>query len=543
LGRRLETAPAPRAASLDALCQQGLELHRVGRLEEARACYKKVLQRDPKHSGALHLLGVMSVTQGQTELGATLLRRAVAADRAAAGAHSHLGAALVDLGRPMEALASLDRALSLQPNLASAHYNRGLAFTALERHGEALASYDLAARLDPRHAKAIANRGGALHALERPQEALASLDAAVALDPGLATAHYSRGVVLRDLKRHGEAVAANDRAIGLRPDYADAHFNRSLGLLTLGDLRAGFEAYRWRWERPEAPHCMSLLPFPLWEGESLAGKSIVVYCEQGFGDSLHFVRYLRPLSKLAGRVALIAPAPLVSLFRSIPGISVTSEFDGTPCDYHLPLLCLPRLFGTTLETIPGEVPYLAPDAAKVRDWASRLAHWSAAPKVGLVWAGEARIHNPLANAVDRRRSMRLTQLAPLARASCARFFSLQKGAPASQAPSPPEGMDLVDFTSELHDFEDTAALVENLDLVITVDTSVAHLVGALAKPVWILSRFDGCWRWLNDREDSPWYPTARVFHQRAPGAWDEVVERVAGELAGLAIDGRSSAAN
>jgi hypothetical protein len=239
-------------------------------------------------------------------------------------------------------------------------------------------------------------------------------------------------------------------------------------------------------------------------------------------------------------VALATEPALANLFRrSLPGIDVVTQVDpGGDFDFQIALMCLPRLFETTLETIPARTRYLSADPAKVAQWATRLA--GCGFTVGLVWAGDTHAHRPAGAAVDRRRSLRLARLAPLAQVAGVTFVSLQKGEPAAQASNPPAGMELLDFTDALKDFGDTAALIANLDLVIAVDTAVAHLAGALAKPVWILSRYEGDWRWLNGREDSPWYPTARVFHQQASGAWEEVVDRVASELATLRA-GRTSA--
>ena len=341
------------------------------------------------------------------------------------------------------------------------------------------------------------------------------------------------GNTFGQLRKIDEAVGAYRRAIANSPNYAKAHYGLSLCLLSLGDLRQGFEEYRWRRKLPDFPEKMPAPSCPLWEGESLSGKAILVHCEQGYGDSLQFIRFIRPLSRMAARVTVLAPRSLTGLFRSIPDIEVPFVYADAEYDYHVPLMCLPRLFGTTLDTIPADVPYLSADPAKIDRWAKRLSQYAGKIKIGLVWAGSSREHNPAANAIDRRRSTTLQQFAPLAGMANVQFFSLQKGEPATQALHPPYGMSLVDWTSELHDFEDTAALIANLDLVISVDTSVVHLAGALAKRVWVLSRFDGCWRWLNGREDSPWYPTARVFHQRAPGAWNEVMERVAAELVKL----------
>jgi hypothetical protein len=243
---------------------------------------------------------------------------------------------------------------------------------------------------------------------------------------------------------------------------------------------------------------------------------------------------------MAARVLIRTDPPLASLLRSIPGIEVLTELPAgdVELDYHIPLLCLPRLFATALDTIPDDVPYLSANPAKVEHWSERLAPYDDRIKVGLVWAGDSRKHDPDASALDRRRSMALEQFAPLLGIAEVRFFSLQKGEPSEQACHPPTGMDLIDMTSDLHDFEDTAALVTNLDLVVSVDTSVAHLAGALGKPVWLLNRFDTCWRWLLNRDDSPWYPLLRQFRQPSPGEWDSVICGVRDALQHLAAGDR-----
>jgi tetratricopeptide (TPR) repeat protein len=512
---------------------RGSVLSTLKRFEEAVASFDAALALDPRYEIALINRGRALKELERPGEAAESYRRAIALNPNSADAHHELGVVLGDLERHEEALLSLDRAIELRPDFATAFYHRGLALTELERLEDALASYDSAAALDPRDADALNNHGHMLTRLNRVEDALASFDRAIALDPGDPDAHNNRGHLLSQLNRVDDALASYEEAIALRSDYAEAQFNRSLSLLSVGRLSEGFEAYQWRWKQSAAPHGMAILPAPLWDGGSLEGKSIVVYCEQGYGDSLHFVRYVGLLTHLAASVTLVAPSPLVSLFQSIPGVEVRSTYEYLTCDCHIPLMCLPRLLGTTLETIPGDTPYLFADREKLDHWSERLAGEPPALKVGLVWAGDSRKHNPGANAVDRRRSLRLQQFAPIASIEGVRFFSLQKGEPAEQAANPPPGMSLIDLTAELADFSDTAALVANLDVVITVDTSVAHLAGALAKPVWILSRFDGCWRWLNGREDSPWYPTARLFHQQAPGAWDEVIDRVRQELAAI----------
>jgi hypothetical protein len=329
------------------------------------------------------------------------------------------------------------------------------------------------------------------------------------------------GTALQSLGRPVAAMASYRRALALEPNYAGAQMNMATCQLLMGDLKAGFAGFRARWAVPDSPIRMPELPRPLWEGESLEGRSILVHCEQGLGDSLHFIRYAPLLATQAARVRVLAPPALARLLGRIPGIEiVTAPPDSASYDYHCPLLCLPRLLGTELATIPATIPYLAAEPDAVEAWSRRLGPGR---RIGLVWAGAPRHADRAAFAVDRRRSLTLAALAPLGGLPETRFISLQKGPPAAQAKEPPAALDLFDPTDELHDFADTAALIANLDLVISVDTSVAHLVGALGRPVWLLSRFDGCWRWLLDRADSPWYPTMRLFRQPAPGDWDSVI--------------------
>ena len=262
-----------------------------------------------------------------------------------------------------------------------------------------------------------------------------------------------------------------------------------------------------------------------------------LHAEQGLGDTLQFCRYAPAVAAKGATVILEVPAPLKSLMRTLPGVEhVVSEYDPSrPFDFHCPLMSLPLAFGTRVETIPAPVPYLWPNPFRTSAWRERLARLGGI-KVGLVWAGSARLGNPGALLIDRRRSMRLQQMWPFGAIEGVTLVSLQKGEPASQTRPPPPGLAINDWTDELGDFADTAALIEALDLVISVDTSVAHLAGALGKPVWVLNRHDRCWRWLLDREDTPWYPTMRLFTQPRPGDWASVVRRVSGELRDFASD-------
>jgi tetratricopeptide (TPR) repeat protein len=513
---------------------RGNALMSLGRFQEALTSYDRVIALAPQYAEAHY--NRANALRDLRRLGAALAGydAAIALRPTYIEALNNRAGVLAALGRAEDALAAYEAAIAVAPDSAEAHANRGKILNDLWRSEAALAASERAIALAPGHVEAHNNRAVALHELGRPEAALAVWRQVIQLRPDHAKAHNNIGMALQTLRRPAEAVEAYDRALALAPDFSEAHLNRASSLLALGDLARGFEEYRWRWVAPEGPRLKRRLPCPLWEGEDLAGKAILIHCEQGYGDTLQFIRFAPRLARTAARVTVLAEPPLVALLRSIPGIEITDRVIGEAAyDFQVPLLCAPRLLGTTLETIPARTPYLFADPAKAAAWAERLSTQGDALRIGLVWAGGTRNDAPSLHAIDRRRSVRLEQYAPLAAVAGVRFFSLQKDGPAAQARQPPAGLDFTDWTAELGDFADTAALVAGLDLVITVDTSVAHLAGALGKPVWVLSRFDGCWRWLNGREDSPWYPTARIFHQQAPGAWDEVIERVAGELAAL----------
>ena len=538
LGRHEEAlASADRALELDASSpdahtNRGNALLALGRADAGLAAHAQALALRPADpqiryncAGALRALGRFDEAVACYD-GALVLRPTYVE------ALTNRGEALIELGRLGDALASFDAALALRPT-AEAHRNRGAVLARLRRLDEAIAEYDAALTADPASAQAHSDRASALNDLGRPAEALASADRAIALKPAFADAHNNRGVALFTLRRCAEARASYERALALDPDAPEPRVNRALARLLDGDLAAGFDEYRWRWKAKGAYQHRPRTAYPEWEGEPLAGRRLLVFTEQGFGDTLQFVRFVPPLAEAGAEVTLLVEPPMVRLLgASLPGVTVTDQIaPGAPFDAQAAMLCLPRLTGgVTLETIPAATPYLVADPAVSARWSARLA---ALPgrKIGLVWAGASRRDNPAASAIDARRSVRLDQLAPLAAAPDVQFVSLQVGEPAAEAQAAPPGLRLVDWTSELGDFADTAALVASLDLVITVDTSVAHLAGALGRPVWILSRFDGCWRWLEDRDDSPWYPTARLFRQQAPGDWTSAIDAVARALA------------
>ncbi len=503
--------------------------HRAGRLAEAERLYRQVLAAEPDHAASLHWLGVLAHQTGDYEKAIELVGQAIAIEGDIALYHSNLGNALRRLKRLDKAAAAGGRALELDPSYAEGHNNLAITYKDMERLEDAAAHFRQAARLKPDYAEAHYNCGNILQDLDRPEEAIPYYRRAIELRPGYAKACMNLGNALRAVGRREEAIDYYRRAIEVKPDYAEAHVNEALILLQTGNFDKGWRCYEWRW-RMEAIKSPAF-DAPLWDGSDLTGKTILLHCEQGLGDSIQFIRYAKLVKARGAEVVLSCPYELMRLFETAEGIDRIFP-PGTPppgCDYHIPLLSLPLRFETRLETIPVEISYIKAPSDEAARWAKKLQPYRG-KKIGLVWAGNPRSDQRDAHAIDRRRSMRLEQFAPLAKITGAQFFSLQKGEPAAQAKTPPAGMQLMDFMDEVGDFADTAALIANLDLVIGVDTSVIHLAAAMGKPVWVLSRFDGCWRWLLGREDSPWYPTLRLFRQPKSGDWQSVIARIADAL-------------
>jgi tetratricopeptide (TPR) repeat protein len=549
------------------LMANALALHQAGRLAEAEKIYQRILAAQPGHFDSLHLLGVILFQRGNhakavqqidialkknpdnvvalNNRGNALLAlsrfeealasydRALALRPDYADALCNHGAALHELKRYDQALASCDRTIALRPDYAEAHSNRGNTLRQLKRYNEALASCERALALAPNFAEAHCNRGNALYALQRFEEALASYDRALALRSSYAEALTNRGVVLQDMMRLGEALASHDGALAVRPDFAGAHVNQALCLLLMGDFGRGWQKHEWRWDTDPLQNERRRFAQPLWIGSpEIAGKTILLHAEQGFGDTLQFCRYVPLVAQHAARVILEVQGPLCELLRALPGAAqIVARGDALPdFDMHCPLLSLPLAFATRLDSIPSKTPYLTAPESKAREWRKALGKHER-PRVGLVWAGNPRKELPNANRIDAQRSIAFAHLTPLFQVSGCGFFSLQKGEDAvQQLRDSPLRQHVVDRTDDLHDFSDTAALIENLDLVIAVDTAVAHLAGALGKPFWLLNRYNTCWRWLLDREDSPWYPTARLFRQDDSREWDGVIARVCAAL-------------
>jgi Flp pilus assembly protein TadD len=404
-------------------------------------------------------------------------------------------------------------------------FGQTLAF--LGRLDEAAQCYEAALQVAPDHPETLIKLGNVRLRQDRLEAAESSYRAALRLRPDSADAFANLGTVLFRLTRLDESEACYRAAVRLRPDGSEARENLGRTLLLAGKLAEGWEEHEWRLQTASPARQPRGFPQPQWSGEPLGERVLLLHAEQGFGDTIQFCRYV-PLAAKLGRVVLEAPPPLLRLLAGLPGVErVVAQGDALPAfDLHCPLLSLPRAFRTTLETIPAEIPYLAGAPDRVSFWRQRLAALEGI-RVGLAWAGRP------TQGADRRRSISLERLAPLAGLSGLSFVSLQTGDAAAQTRSPPPGLVIQDWTNELHDFAETAALVEVLDLVIAVDTAVLHLAAAVGRPVWLLNRFDTCWRWLLERDDSPWYPKLRQFRQARPGDWDGVLGQVAAALARL----------
>lgn len=433
-------------------------------------------------------------------------------------------------GQLPQALGICHAILSAQPNHPGALHLAGVIAHQLGEAEDAAVLIGQAIRIDPRPAVYHVNLGIALHRLGRHRQALASFARAIAADPRHVDAHYNRGAVLAELGELDEAQRHFQRVIALEPQHAFAHYALGLALLQRGDFARGWAEHEWRRHGAKLTPETLLFREPLWDGGPLGGRTILLHAEQGLGDTIQFARYAPLVAECGGRVLLACQPSLKRLLTRLEGVEavLTGGDRLAAFDVQAPLMSLPYLLGTTLETIPAGVPYLSVDDGLKASWAERLR---GAPglKVGLVWAG-----NP-GNPHDRRRSMPLASLAPLAALSQQEvsLISLQKGVASAEAATPPDGLRLIDLGGELTDLADTAALVAQLDLVISVDTAVAHLAGALGRPAWLLLSHVHDWRWLLGRADTPWYPSMRLFHQSRPGDWPSLVSSVATALHAL----------
>lgn len=501
---------------VEALINRGNTLQELRRFDESLTSFDRAVAVRPDHAEAHYNRANTLHALKQFDEALASFDRALALRPDNAAALASRGFTLHVLRRFDEALANYDRALALQLDNAEIHSNRSVTLFELKRFAEALASGDRALALRPDYPEAHLNRGNALSVLKRFDEALADYDRALALRPDNADAHTSRGVTFHMLKRFDDALQCYGRALAARPDFAEAHYNEGLCRLLTGDFDRGWRKHEWWRETAQLKHASWNFAQPRLTGsQEIAGKTILLHAEQGFGDTIQFCRYAARIAALGGRAILEVQRPLHDLMQTLPGAAqIMSRGDPLPdFDMHCPMLGLPLAFGTGLATIPCEMPYLSASAQAVANWSARLPP-KTRPRIGLAWSGRPEHNN------DQNRSIDLASFLSPLEGIDATLVSLQRDVRTADAIVLKARSDVIHFGEELKDFSDTAALATNLDLVIAVDTSVAHLAGALAKPVWVLLPFVPDWRWLLDRDDTPWYPTARLFRQDDGRQWD-----------------------
>lgn len=584
---RAHAAP-PQTAYLTALIDAALEAHQAGQLDTAESFYREALTLDAAHTGALHYFGVLHYQRGNHDTAAGLMSRALKLDRHDAACWSNRGLVAAALGHLDEAMICYDQALQLKPDFADAHNNFGAALQAQGAFLEAVEHYRLALASNPALLDAHLNLGTALTKLARFDEALACYRHVLSLDPASADAHFSAGNAYQAKGDHGAAIASFEQALALRADYAQAHVNLgsligklgdyagaeahyrravalkpipthlvclggSLGaqgrldeeegfyrqalaldphyadahqnlawlLLKRGDYTQGWAEFALRWRKSDYD-AIAVPGVAEWRGEPLAGRRLLLVGEQGFGDHFQFLRFASVLAQRGATVDLCVREPLLPLVERIAGVHrAVSGKPGGEYDFWVPMMSVPSCLGTDLASLPADVPYLFAEETKLEAWRKRLGAANGSKrKVGLVWAGSPTFGN------DRYRSMTLAELSTLSELENVTWYALQKGPAHAQSADAPPAFRAHDFTAELDSFEDTAALIMNLDLVIAVDTAVAHLAGALGKPVWLLLPANSDWRWLETRSDSPWYPGMRLFRQAVLGDWAPVIGEV-----------------
>ncbi|GAA5170059.1 tetratricopeptide repeat protein [Viridibacterium curvum] len=469
------------------LWQMAVSCHQRGEMDRAEPIYRELLRHHPDNPAPLQMLATLRLQCGDA----------------------------------MEALGLFERVLTVRTDAVEVWSNRGIALRALGRLDEAVASFDRALVLAPAYMPALNNRSATLGDLQRLDEALADLERVLQVHPELPELHNNRGVLLQDLGRFDEALQAYDRAIALAPDYADAHWNEARCRLLLGDYQTGWVKYEWRWQRSDASAPQRGFKQPRWDGAPLHGKTILLYAEQGLGDTIQFLRFVPAVQAAGGRAVLEVQRGLLPFAQRMADVEVFVAGDALPkFDLHCPLMSLPHALGTQLATLPAGVPYLSADAGRCAEWAERLGERRGL-RVGIMWCG-----NP-AQKDNHLRSLHLRELVACKHPDIT-FISLQKDLADDEERSIVASGQVLHFGASL---DDTAALMMNLDLVISVCTSMAHLAGALGRPLWVLLQSASDWRWLRDRDDSPWYPSARLFRQQRSGEWAPVIQRVADSLA------------
>jgi len=549
--------PAVAKISAD-LLQHGFALDSAGQIGQAKLIYEEILKLNPKHFHALQLLGAIAVQTQQWDKALKLLTDALAINNTSASvynnrgivlqelkrleealasynkaieykrdfidAYSNRGIVLQELKRFEEALVSYDKAIEFKYDFAEAYYNRGIVLNELKRKKDALLSYEKAIEFKRDFAEAYLNRGIALKEINRFEDSLASYDKSIEFKHNYAEAYSNRGNVLKELMRLKEALLSYDKAIEIESDHADTYWDKSLALLLGGDFDKGFNEYEWRWKKDNFTSPKRNFSQPLWLGaEDIAGKTILLHAEQGLGDTIQFCRYAKLVAELGAKVILEVQKPLVNLLQSLTGVSqLVAKGSALPeFDYQCPLLSLPLAFKTELKSIPIQKAYLKSSTAKLDVWSKRLGEKSK-PRIGLVWSGST-IHKN-----DHNRSLTLNDVLKHLPPNF-EYVSLQKEVREGDKDAL-TNTSIKHYGDQLVDFSDTAALCDLMDIVISVDTSVAHLAGALGKTTWILLPYVPDWRWLLDRYDSPWYSSVNLYRQDEDRQYAPVLEQVANDL-------------
>ena len=519
----------------DAVSNHGVVLFRLGRPGEAEACFRRAIELRPDFTNALNNLGLTRRSAGADAEASECFRRVLATDPNHTDALSNLGALLSARGEAAEAVELLQRAAAQAPNAPEVHNNLGMAFSLLNRDAEAISHFERAIALRPHHAEAHSNLGSALRKEGQFDRSIAVLEQAIALRPGYPEALVNLGLTLRETGAFDRALRCYEEAIAGQPELVTAHWNLSLLRLLRGEWTSGWKDYEWRFRRERGDR-LRPYPQPRFTLTAQKGSTVLVYAEQGFGDTIQFARYVPLLRARGYQVIFEVQRGVLRLLGGIPGVTTVAK--GTklpPFDSFSPLLSLPAIFGTTVDRIPGgKRPYLRAAESMTAEWRQRVRGTDPRPAIGLAWRGNPKHQN------DRNRSLTAEQVAPLLANPDLRFVCLQKDARADELAVLRRRGELIDPTAAFSDFGETAAAISALDLVISVDSAVAHLAGGLGAPVWILLPFAPDWRWLLERTDSPWYASARLFRQRRARDWAGVLADVGAALQDLAIKGRGS---
>ena len=518
----------------------GNVLKKQGRINEALTSYLKAVDLEPAAAEPYYNMGNTFKDQGKSNEALSCYKKAIELRPDYAEARCNLGHVFQEKGELDEAVRHYEKTTQIMPDLVEAWYGMGNALKEKGTLEEAIFCFQKALVLRPDCSGAYNNMGNIFREQRRLEKAIFCYEKAVQIEPGNAAAYNNMGSAFQDQGKVDMAIEKFDQALRLRPEHADTHFNRALALLVRGDFLEGWKGYEWRFKKPDWKSAYpEQYKVPRWDGSCFAGKRLLVHHEQGHGDNLQFIRYLPMVKARGGTVIFESSRPLLRLFRNFSGIdelleSAPANSSSEDFDLYIPLLSFPGIFRTTLETIPGKVPYLCADPREAELWEMRLGNGGF--KVGIVWAGNPEHKN------DHNRSCALDHFLPLADIPGVRLYGLQKGITADDRAS--NQKILADNLGEhLDDFANTAGVLENLDLLISVDTSVAHLAGAMGRPVWLMLPFAPDWRWLLNREDSPWYPTMRLFRQERPGSWDSVIRRMAKEMNAVKVGGIQGVGN